>query len=67
MIINGRIQALHKSGPRAFSGPVEKVLKWHKALQDIGVFVFYEIVGELIDHYVIFFYSFDKLYALLEM
>lgn len=40
------IQALHKSGPRAFSGPVEKVLKWHKALQDIGVFVFYEIVGK---------------------
>lgn len=46
IILNGRIQALQKSGPRAFSGPVEKVLKWHKALQDIGVFVFYEIIGE---------------------
>ncbi|CAB3236664.1 unnamed protein product [Arctia plantaginis] len=43
-----RLQALHKSGPRAFSGPVEKVLKWHKALQDIGVFVFYEIVAKCV-------------------
>ncbi|XP_075977960.1 uncharacterized protein LOC142977759 [Anticarsia gemmatalis] len=43
-----KLQALHKSGPRAFSGPVEKVLKWHKALQDIGVFVFYEIVAKCV-------------------
>ncbi|KAJ8731550.1 hypothetical protein PYW07_004714 [Mythimna separata] len=43
-----RLKALHKSGPRAFSGPVEKVLKWHKSLQDIGVFVFYEIVAKCV-------------------
>ncbi|XP_026735142.1 uncharacterized protein LOC113499026 [Trichoplusia ni] len=43
-----KLKALHKSGPRAFSGPVEKVLKWHKALQDIGVFVFYEIVAKCV-------------------
>uniref|UniRef100_A0A2H1X012 SFRICE_009552 n=1 Tax=Spodoptera frugiperda TaxID=7108 RepID=A0A2H1X012_SPOFR len=48
IILNGRIQALQKSGPRAFSGPVEKVLKWHKALQDIGVFVFYEIIAKCV-------------------
>ncbi|XP_022838086.1 uncharacterized protein LOC111365120 [Spodoptera litura] len=43
-----RLKALQKSGPRAFSGPVEKVLKWHKALQDIGVFVFYEIIAKCV-------------------
>lgn len=40
-------QELFKSGPRVFSGPVEKVLKWHKSLQDIGILIIYEIVGKL--------------------
>ncbi|CAG9125460.1 unnamed protein product [Plutella xylostella] len=43
-----RLKAIHKGGPRAFSGPVEKVLKWHKALQDIGVLVIYEIVAKCV-------------------
>ncbi|XP_072948755.1 spermatogenesis-associated protein 22 [Epargyreus clarus] len=43
-----KLKALHKSGPRAFSGPVEKVLKWHKSLQDIGLLVFYEIVAKCV-------------------
>ncbi|XP_021202318.1 uncharacterized protein LOC110384868 [Bombyx mori] len=43
-----KLQALYKSGPRAFSGPVEKVLKWHKSLQDIGILVFYEIVAKCV-------------------
>ncbi|XP_013164265.1 PREDICTED: GATA zinc finger domain-containing protein 10-like [Papilio xuthus] len=41
-----KLQALNKSGPRAFSGPVEKVLKWHKVLKEIGVLVLYEIVAK---------------------
>ncbi|RVE51700.1 hypothetical protein evm_003672 [Chilo suppressalis] len=43
-----RLKVLHKSGPRAFSGPVEKVLKWHKALQEIGVLIIYEIVAKCV-------------------
>ncbi|XP_028168567.1 uncharacterized protein LOC114358729 [Ostrinia furnacalis] len=43
-----KLQALYKSGPRAFSGPVEKVLKWHKALQEIGLLVIYEIVAKCV-------------------
>ncbi|XP_063383592.1 uncharacterized protein LOC134669906 [Cydia fagiglandana] len=43
-----KLKALYRSGPRAFSGPVEKVLKWHKALQDIGVLVIFEIVAKCV-------------------
>ncbi|KAL0839026.1 hypothetical protein ABMA28_017022 [Loxostege sticticalis] len=43
-----KLKALHKAGPRAFSGPVEKVLKWHKALQEIGVLIIYEIVAKCV-------------------
>ncbi|XP_063536004.1 spermatogenesis-associated protein 22-like [Cydia strobilella] len=43
-----KLKALHRSGPRVFSGPVEKVLKWHKALQDIGVLIIYEIVAKCV-------------------
>ncbi|XP_013143858.1 PREDICTED: uncharacterized protein LOC106107528 [Papilio polytes] len=45
-IRSDKLQALYKSGPRAFSGPVEKVLKWHKLLKEIGVLVLYEIVAK---------------------
>ncbi|GBP30887.1 hypothetical protein EVAR_91628_1 [Eumeta japonica] len=41
-----KLKALHRSGPRTFSGPVEKIIKWHKALQGIGVFTFYEVVAK---------------------
>ncbi|XP_060803399.1 uncharacterized protein LOC132902432 [Amyelois transitella] len=44
-----KLKALHRSGARVFSGPVEKVLKWHKALQDIGVYVLYEIVAKCVN------------------
>lgn len=40
------LQVVQKNGPRVFSGPVEKVLKWHKALQDVGILILYEIVGK---------------------
>ncbi|XP_049873520.1 uncharacterized protein LOC126372048 isoform X2 [Pectinophora gossypiella] len=43
-----KIRDLHKSGARAFSGPVEKVLKWHKSLQDFGLLVLYEIVAKCV-------------------
>ncbi|KAL4707817.1 hypothetical protein ACJJTC_001763 [Scirpophaga incertulas] len=43
-----KLKALHKAGPRAFSGPVEKILKWHKSLQDIGVLVLYEVVAKCV-------------------
>ncbi|KAG6440622.1 hypothetical protein O3G_MSEX001361 [Manduca sexta] len=43
-----KLQEVYKSGPRAFSGPVDKVLKWHKSLQDIGVLVIYEIVAKCV-------------------
>ncbi|XP_047991522.1 uncharacterized protein LOC125230428 [Leguminivora glycinivorella] len=43
-----KLKALQRSGPRAFSGPVEKVLKWHKALQDIGVLIIFEIVAKCV-------------------
>ncbi|XP_059052807.1 uncharacterized protein LOC131847282 [Achroia grisella] len=43
-----KLKALYKSGTRIFSGPVEKVLKWHKSLQDIGVLVLYEIVAKCV-------------------
>ncbi|CAG4956401.1 unnamed protein product [Colias eurytheme] len=44
-----KLKELNKSGPRAFSGPVEKILKWHKSLQDIGVLVLYEIVAKCVN------------------
>ncbi|XP_038210060.1 uncharacterized protein LOC119830941 [Zerene cesonia] len=44
-----KLKELNKSGPRAFSGPVEKILKWHKKLQDIGVLVLYEIVAKCVN------------------
>ncbi|CAH2048479.1 unnamed protein product, partial [Iphiclides podalirius] len=43
-----QVQALNKSGPRVFSGPVEKVLKWHKSLQEVGVLILYEIVAKCV-------------------
>ncbi|XP_052757637.1 uncharacterized protein LOC113522060 [Galleria mellonella] len=43
-----KLKALYKSGTRVFSGPVEKILKWHKSLQDIGVLVLYEIVAKCV-------------------
>ncbi|XP_073956695.1 uncharacterized protein isoform X2 [Choristoneura fumiferana] len=43
-----KLKALHKRGPRVFSGPVEKVLKWHKALQDVGVLIIFEIVAKCV-------------------
>ncbi|XP_045773413.1 putative uncharacterized protein DDB_G0289263 [Maniola jurtina] len=43
-----KLKELQKSGTRVFSGPVEKILKWHKSIQDIGAMVFYEIVGKCV-------------------
>ncbi|XP_061715770.1 spermatogenesis-associated protein 22-like [Cydia pomonella] len=43
-----KLKALHRSGPRVFSGPIEKVLKWHKTLQDIGVLIIFEIVAKCV-------------------
>ncbi|XP_050669500.1 uncharacterized protein LOC126968478 [Leptidea sinapis] len=43
-----KLKELHKSGPRVFSGPVEKVMKWHKSLQDIGILVLYEVVAKCV-------------------
>ncbi|CAK1580040.1 unnamed protein product [Parnassius mnemosyne] len=43
-----KLKALNKSGPRAFSGPVEKVLKWHKSLQEVGILILYEIVAKCV-------------------
>ncbi|KAI5635017.1 hypothetical protein NE865_12249 [Phthorimaea operculella] len=43
-----RLRDLHKTGARAFSGPVEKVLKWHKTLQELGLLVLYEIVAKCV-------------------
>ncbi|CAH2230054.1 jg20263 [Pararge aegeria aegeria] len=43
------IVELQKGGTRIFSGPVEKILKWHKSIQDIGVMVLYEIVGKCVN------------------
>ncbi|CAK1556426.1 unnamed protein product [Leptosia nina] len=43
------LKKIFKSGPRVFSGPVEKVLKWHKSLQEIGVLVLYEIVAKCVN------------------
>ncbi|XP_026327621.1 uncharacterized protein LOC113235913 [Hyposmocoma kahamanoa] len=43
-----KIKVIQKNGPRAFSGPVEKVLKWHKALQDVGILILYEIVAKCV-------------------
>ncbi|XP_052741511.1 uncharacterized protein LOC112050598 [Bicyclus anynana] len=44
-----KLKELQKSGGRVFSGPVEKILKWHKSLQDIGIMVMYEIVGKCVN------------------
>ncbi|XP_068633508.1 uncharacterized protein [Battus philenor] len=44
-----KIKALNKSGTRVFSGPVEKVLKWHKALQKVDVLILYEIVAKCVN------------------
>ncbi|KAJ2948948.1 hypothetical protein O0L34_g5886 [Tuta absoluta] len=43
-----RLRDLHKTGARVFSGPVEKVLKWHKTLQELGLLVLYEIVAKCV-------------------
>ncbi|KAJ0176778.1 hypothetical protein K1T71_007957 [Dendrolimus kikuchii] len=43
-----KLKALFKTGPRVFSGPVEKVLKWHKFLQDIGILILYEVVAKCV-------------------
>ncbi|CAH0715723.1 unnamed protein product, partial [Brenthis ino] len=43
-----KLKELYKTGTRVFCGSVENVLKWHKMIQDIGIMVFYDIVGKCV-------------------
>ncbi|XP_041979021.1 uncharacterized protein LOC121733017 [Aricia agestis] len=43
-----KLKELHKIGTKVFSGPVEKILKWNRAVQEIGAAVLFEIVGKCV-------------------